>query len=213
MSVATIVKERPIPFSGEMVRAIIEGRKTQTRRVVLPQPHPEWPAVPGLESNHTPCVAIGTGKWVRCPYGKPGDLLWVKEAIKRCGDDGLSVYAADSTWTVADAWPWKRPFLPSMFCPRGLSRIELEITDVRVERLQEITEEDAVAEGVTATREDLSHLEGAQLGGGWTVGAGAYGSISARGNYLDLWDSLNEKRGYGWDVNPWVWVISFGRVV
>lgn len=195
------MKERPILFSAPMVRALLDGTKTQTRRVVKPgnlglpglplrQPTPNWNVAfhgPGIWSDDADFSS-------RCPYGLPGDRLWVREAIRLVPDqepdDGtgrvLSVYGADGSLTVADAWPWKRPYLPPMHCPRGLSRIDLEITGVRVERLQEITEGDIIAEG--CPREIL-------YGTGW---------------YRDLWEQIN---GAGsWAANPWVWVIEFRRI-
>lgn len=179
-------KERPILFSGAMVRALLAGTKTQTRRIAKPKRSIE----PMTDE---------------CPYGQPGDRLWVREAIRLVPgqepDDGTdrvdSTYEADGTFTVADAWPWRRSYLPSMHCPRGLSRITLEITGVRVERLQSISEADAQAEGcavecMTPTGDDS--------------GSAIYGP----GGYRALWDEIN---GAGaWDANPWVWAVTFKRI-
>lgn len=214
------MKERPILFSGQMVRAILGGRKTQTRRVV--KPHPPAPGVVRSIAGQEYSLftdrrsvdawrvagSVGVvrdlmgaeypedGRW-RCPYGVPGDRLWVKEAIRCVSDpsDDLcaSVYVADGADTVADAWPWKPRVLPGMFMPRGLARIWLEVKGVRVERLQDISEEDAAAEGVdpmvVLPGDVLSHTA-------------AFGM---------LWDSINHKSA-PWDSNPWVWVVEFERV-
>ena len=186
------MRKRPILFSGPMVRALLAGTKTQTRRACKP----------------SKTLAILDNGWLAqrdddvCPYGVPGDRLWVKESIKCvsfCGtslpsDEVLSLFCADDTPTKADAWPWKRPFLPSMFMPLGLSRITLEETEVRVQRLQDISEEDALAEGVEPK----------------TWGARAMAGQGARAAYAELWDEIN---GAGaWTINPWVWAISFKRV-
>jgi hypothetical protein len=203
------MKERPILFSAPMVRAILDGSKTQTRRVLKQATGPSlsvgiddaapgvaelswlWGDGPGHEVHETI-------KQVACPYGKSGDRLWVREAIRLVPDqepdDGtsrvLSIYDADGSLTPADAWPWRRKFLPPMHCPRGLSRITLEITSVRVERLQDISEADAMAEGVNA---------GKYLG---------LERANARA-FSELWESINGPDS--WAANPWVWVIEFRR--
>ena len=137
-----------------------------------------------------------------CPYGKPGDQLWVREAIRLVPnqepDDGtgrvFSTYDADGLLTPADAWPWKRSFLPPMHCLYGLSRITLEITGVRVERLQDISEADAQAEGFYQAVHESDGGIGQDVVG-W---------------YRTLWESIN---GPGsWGLNPWVWVVEFKRV-
>ena len=193
------VSEHPILFTGPMIRSILDGRKTMTRRVVKPQP----PVRGAGMRDHKMALATddegenlrvysqsaGSGSWsVRCPYGQPGDRLWVKEAITRgyCGDMNMSAYAADDSPTKADAWPWKLKTLPAMFCPYGLSRIMLEITGVRVERLQEIGHDDARAEGVRTDCNGILHLV----------------------DFRQLWDDINAKRA-PWASNPFVWVIEF----
>lgn len=206
-------RERPILFSGEMVRAILEGRKTQTRRVVKPQP-PATVAVivrsgPDYTAAYPNRSAIKPFEWTGdCPYGQPGDRLWVREtwATERTIAGGHTVatvtplptdqvvYAADGAplrsagVTVragGEEWAPKGRWRPSIHMPRWASRITLEITDVRVERVREITEADCVAEGF----------------------ASPTGT-----DFADLWDSLNADRGYGWESNPFVWVLSFRRV-
>lgn len=177
------MKERPILFSAPMVRAILAGTKTQTRRVVKPQPAGPW-AAPGKTA---------------CPYGLPGDRLWVKETIRKTGEYpggySTSEYVADGTPTVADAWPWQRRTLVSIHCPRGLSRITLEVTGVRVERLQDISHADADAEGCRGRRSADPAL-------GFT--------ITPRERFNALWEQINGAAS--WAANPWVWVVEFKRV-
>ena len=160
------VKERPILFNGPMVRAILEGCKTQTRREIKNNPL--------LNAGFTDEFILlpGNASAFVCPFGVVGDRLWVKETFE--DDEG----------------GWR----PSIFMPRWASRITLEITDVRVQRLQEITEEDARAEGYHPKINDSLP--------DWT----------AKESFKILWDSLNAKRGLDWDKNPWVWALSFKRV-
>jgi len=190
------MKERPILFSAPMVRALLDGRKTQTRRILKPQPQAGTEDV--LE-NHgdvfrpwsdTESRYLPDQSW-RCPYGVPGDRLWVKEGIVRgYGNDmQMSRYAADGLPTADEAWPWQRDHLVSIHCPRRLSRILLEVSGVRVERLQDIGETDAAAEGVDGMR-DLAP--------------------TCRDAYRHLWTDLN---GAGsWEANPWVWVVGFKTI-
>lgn len=166
--------ERPILFSGPMVRALLDGTKTQTRRVARPKRSIE----PMTDE---------------CPYGAPGDRLWVRETFAIYAN-GSVVYRASaegldprSEQVLCARW------LPSIHMPRAASRLTLEITDVRVERLQKISEADAEAEGVAFMRKHPDIDE----------------TLTASQLYAALWDSINEKRGYGWDANPWVWVVSF----
>lgn len=223
------VKERPILFSAPMVRAILEGRKTVTRRAMKCQPDAD--ASITVESynvtvtNRRGYQEAGLeifGAWWRdgesgckCPYGKPGDRLWVRETwycdhfevmrgpylkpddldVGEAIDDGTLVYAADGlTPYEADQPIWK----PSIHMPRWACRILLEITDVRVERLQDITYEQAAAEGVHRgpLREWCASDEG---------GACHKYPVPA---FRDLWQSV----GGNWDANPWVWVVEFKRV-
>jgi hypothetical protein len=205
--------ERPILFNTEMVRAILEGRKTQTRRVVKPQPPEDIDKLFGPE-KYKPAITDqygelregepifgahdGWGEWgIKCPY-QPGDTLWVRENL-RCGmwnDREGIYYEADGEWcwdlTRPYKWAWGKTFLPARFMPKGVSRLFLTVKDVRVERLQEITEEDAIAEGIR-------------------IGIGGEPYFSCRDAFVALWDSINAKRGYSWDANPWVWVVEFER--
>lgn len=205
------MKSTSILFSPPMVRAILSGTKTQTRRVIKPAPRNDqifprdWSAV----VRYNEFAIYGDGlSWsamredgrlhdYRCPFGTTGDRLWVKEAIRR-GLDGTSYYDADQTDTGADAWPWKLNYLPSMFCPQGLSRIALEIVRIRVERLNEISEDDARAEGAFAT---LPPDDSVRIG---AVGTNTEG-------YRQIWESIN---GTGsWAANPLVWVLDFKRIL
>jgi hypothetical protein len=207
------IKERPILFSAPMVRAILEGRKTVTRRVCKPQPS---------ANAHTTCASgnpMGawweTGKDInRCPHGQPGDRLWVRETwycdhfevmrgpylkpddldIREALEDGTLVYGADGLAPYEQEQPtWK----PSIHMPRWASRILLEITAVRVERLQDITEAQALAEGIAL-----------HPGGGHHVEDGKHHWASPIDSFAGLWSSV----GGDWDANPWVWVVEFKRV-
>jgi len=243
------MKERPILFNGPMVRAILDGSKTQTRRIMKPQPEPTPADYPGPAGHWWPSNIVQSmvhveqelqnkhGSWSGfcpdvCPHGRIGDRMWVRETwgvVSNDWDDdgnlvdwtpdrpatpisemrfgqgyysGHAIYAADGSYEWAgdddggseprSAWH------PSIHMPRAASRILLEITGVRVERLQDIREADARAEGVTI--EDR-HM------GGYCAGEFLPPSIRA---YRDLWESIN---GAGsWDANPWVWVVEFKRV-
>ena len=213
------MKERPILFSGAMVRAILSGAKTQTRRIVKPQPvkvtrgsvicglpvpvHPDdyaWPDGPGCVT--VSCKPNGPTGWAEehSPYGQPGDRLWVREAfctdVRRAPDLPQIVYAAD----YASERPRIR-WRPSIHMPRWASRITLEITSMRVERLNDINEADAIAEGVTAVSSGGVTLF-------TTTGVNCF--QTAKDAYAALWESIN---GPGsWDANPWVWVVEFRRV-
>jgi hypothetical protein len=165
--------ERPIIFSGEMVRAILEGRKTQTRRVVK-----------HIEDN-SPVITDPRIFNKPCPYGQPGDRLWVREAFQLDDSDPTFVYfRADGKQCN-----WWRP---SIHMPRWASRITLEITGVRVERLQEINRGGAMQEGCP-----FQNIANVTCPLTW---------------FSFLWNSIYRTRGQGWDANPWVWVIEFRRI-
>jgi hypothetical protein len=229
--------DRPILFSAEMVRAILDGRKTQTRRIIKPQPPAEAESVcRQLYSQEAP-EFDGAWTWwagkpqkpitkpLFCPYGKPGDLLWVRETWARhaSGVDYAADFAAISR---PEAGPWR----PSIHMPRWASRITLRITDIRVERLQDISEDDALAEGCEARPFPGPWWQGYRdLGDGqlfhqqaigetapdWMIGPKQMPPTpwldqSARDGFRSIWMGLH---GPGaWDDNPWVWVISFQRV-
>lgn len=220
------MKERPINFRARMVRAILDGRKTQTRRIVMPQPSNGWKLIcPGL-CDQKPVLGEITSKHPKrgkfgvftvkqhdgfterdlivCPYGQPGDRLWVRESLTLW--PGSLEYKADGnpvpmTTTSHEQWSWfesyKNATCPSIHMPRWASRILLEITDVRVERLQDISEEDAASEGAPC---EIGRLEAAILGT----------QASYRKGFIRLWES---DHGEGsWIENPWVWVIEFKRI-
>jgi hypothetical protein len=233
---AETMTDRPILFSAPMVRAILAGTKTQTRRVVAEPRAAKLYGRRAVPERHFADDGFGDGMYlhwaytggdlgddilstrVYCPFGKPGDRLWVKEAIRHVGD-GFSVFIADGEPTKADAWLWKVKALPGMYCPRGLSRITLEVTGVRVERLQAITEEDARAEGVSPIGEDIGcPCEGEDEEPGPHIPACSWSHEGIdpyaephRAAFAVLWDALNGKRA-PWASSPWVWVVEFRRV-
>ena len=229
-----MTKELPILFSGEMVNAVLEGRKTQTRRVVK---------TTGEAAKHTrnPLPASGRliykngGAWddsalrtvaiAKCPYGKIGDGLWVRETWQAispdenfhpmeeceiiyratdyhpgyCASEYAEVMNLKHNSPIYDmdiVYPWR----PSIYMPRWASRITLEITDIRVERVQDITEQDAIAEGAFPSG-SWGHLSEKEVS---AMKLGSY-----RCAFANIWNSINEKRGFGWDANPWTWAITF----
>jgi hypothetical protein len=225
MTTATATRERPILFSAEMVRAILEDRKSQTRRIIKPQPYRingrlkwEWApkgAKPGPRGPIPSCAwrdSYGDGcphcdvMLKRCPYGIVGDRLWVRESFTLldhngwfdCGKPKLGItpprrnavaYRADCApgsesddCRIELGYKWK----PSIHMPRWASRIDLELVSVRVQRLQEINQEDAIAEGRSLTPGD------------------------PRGYFPETWNRIN---GPGaWERNDWVWAITFKRI-
>ncbi|MFN7110280.1 MAG: hypothetical protein ACK4M2_01490 [Brevundimonas sp.] len=223
----TAPKERPILFSGPMVRALLDGRKTQTRRVVKKAPHEEhdWSAVivrgeacfvqranvgTPNETCHFMYGQEGDRPSIRCPYGAPGDRLWVKETwglndTIYGGDqpipkarpedlptEGLVFFATESDTEIRNELRWR----PSIHMPRWASRLTLEITEVRAERLHDISEADAMAEGAAPC-----------ANGVWFDSKPEFAGADARGAYYCLWEHIN---GAGsWAANPWVWAVSF----
>ena len=242
------MNEKPILFNSEMVRAILDGRKTQTRRVVKPQPNHLSPVTPHLRPNgeYTWVLAeTGMGSGVttdgfKCPYGRVGDCLWVRETwsittnINRLSpwpnrphklDDppnknSAVIYRADGKWqwTDEDGGMTDRSYWrPSIHMPRWASRITLEITDVRVERLQDISDGDAAREGVPPnwcgplngwSPEEHRYLDIKHIDLDDDIDEAPY-FLTAREAFVSLWDSFNAKRGYSWGSNPWVWVYEF----
>lgn len=212
------MKERPILFSAPMVRALLDGTKTQTRRVVKPQPrHLLIRSSNDGEWYDADCVSPGT--LVKCPYGAPGDRLWVRETFGMwpgsLDEERQTLYRA----TVPEApggWPSRRGpiadfvrWRPSIHMPRRFSRLTLEIVSVRVERVQEISEADALAEGVPLCDYSFGRAYGGDLTGD---GITRVPMDSARSAFLCLWDSINAARGFSWASNPWCWCIAFKRV-
>jgi hypothetical protein len=227
------MKERPIIFSAPMVRAILEGTKVQTRRVVKPQP-PEilpayapkvyWPARdrhmthgdmmdaaylqferPG---DYDGAHVMRGGFGFRCPYGQPGDRLWVREAFRKIDGQTQPWIETDyrATYThgdrLGDLMGMRPPrWIPSIHMPRAASRITLEVTGVRVDRLQDISEADAIAEGIDM-QPRLS---------GYSKDAGCkWSPANPVEVFCNLWESINGH--FSWSANPWVWVIEFKRV-
>lgn len=215
----TGVKERPILFSGPMVRALLDGRKSQTRRVVKPQPPVGWDRTAWSDAPTMGWTAqeAPARDWhiVRCPYGTIGDRLWVRETFfDNCpGErdmeqvyyraDGEPDFDGESITRDGPGWT------PSIHMPRWASRLTLEITGVRVERVQDISEADARAEGAES-RTCRCTLDGqTTCSPGMICEAGR----SDRDWYRDTWDSINGKRpGCSWADNPFVWVLEFRRV-
>ncbi len=176
---STQIKEKPILMSTEMVRAILEGKKFQTRRVVKPQP-----------------FGVGSRLWVRETF------KYIDFDLRDMGElhpnvkieykaDGLQRWVkGDYKTQISIPVPPNEIWRPSIFMPRWASRITLEITELRAQPVQDISEEDAIAEGIAN---------------------GAY-AVNPRYSFQVLWDSINKKRGYSWESNCWVWAISFKRV-
>ena len=227
------MKERPILFSAPMVRALLAGSKTQTRRVVKPQPtgFVGGPGVTLCDRSPAPLVPMndfaGTcGQEIICPYGQPGDRLWVRETwqgpllqefeldadadwhyashIHQYQNSEHCEYAADGgpkpEYTDADD-VMRQGWRPSIHMPRWASRITLEVTGVRVERLQDICFAAAAAEGLHYTSERLDR---------WSADGVSWHGTPQQA-YRALWEQIN---GPGsWEENPWVWVVKFNRVI
>lgn len=237
MQTLTATKERPILFSGQMVQAIQEKRKRVTRRVIK-----------GIDQDCDGLVFTGSGwqmQWnksnnpngglleicnIKCPYGKAGDRLWVKESFYAFGhwekawdeDKGKHILSfVDETIESGHQYRYSEnpPAMTlvarltgvsgwhkrvSIHMPRRASRILLEITDIRCEKLQDITEQQAIAEGVE------------RIGNLWKCygdckdhATGHDRRTSATASFMSLWDSINADRDFSWDSNPWVWVVKF----
>lgn len=225
------MKERPISFNGEMVRAILDGRKTQTRRIV-----PERILDKYLDKYYdyddycNSVMASGVqckrdfekGYFLDlCPFGQVGDRLWVRETFKYapqrfcycpqgsspvpCDDwangNGCASHSDEVIYRADNSRLMK--WVPPIHMPKWASRITLEITDVRVQLLQDISEEDAIAEGfgnmpkgiIIPFTEPIQRLE-----------------IKAKDYFEEIWNSIYYKKGFGWENNPWVWAITFKRV-
>jgi hypothetical protein len=204
-----------------MVRAILDGRKTQTRRVIKYIPDlgdpDRW--CHKLESVNAFC-----GDFRRyCPFGQPGDRLWVRETFRMYplgGDPGSETYnrlgsGVGVDYKIPDSEGYEgcnfdepdfceagngnEKWRPSIHMPRWASRITLEVVDVRVERVQEISFEDAKAEGLPVETVCTGYTNWGNEEHSKTV------------HFPKLWNSINEKRGFGWDENPWVWVVEFKK--
>ena len=177
--------EHPILFSTPMVRAILAGQKTVTRRVIRG-------VSPGADRPLAMCGAVSfsdTGRWITCPYGAPGDRLWVRETW-RYESDGVAMYRADVRDELAHRAKWR----PGIHLRREHARLFLAVEDVRVERLHVIDEADAEREGFRA------------------IFAPSQGVIAgARDRFADLWQKINGKRA-PWSADPWVWRVRFRRL-
>lgn len=231
MSTETAVKERGWPAYTHEVRAILDGRQSQFRRALWFQPNPEFTDFAGPEMyaptkirrNGEECpgeevfgIYSKDGDWgLTCPFGKPGDRLWLKEkwAMDQVHDLRYPWHGNDlfTRWYAADdsrAGPTncndqRGVWRSSVTMPRWASRITLEVVAVRVERVQEITEEDIKAEGVRPDMVDS---------GGVTPWGAGIDVADYHGPFIGLWDSVNTKRGFGWLSNPWTWVVSFQKI-
>lgn len=196
----TTVKERPILFSAPMVRAILDGRKTMTRRIVKQQPDRELDNEPYWNVGGFRASPMAANPLV-CKYGRPGERLWVREAWAYFGGDEY-LYQRDQSQVMFSA-SWEtdtrimnnagrpvgdRKWRPSIHMPRWASRITLEITDVRVERLKDIRTEDCTAEGIEPQGND----------------------VDTREAFFGLWSRINGPESY--NENPWLWVVSFRRL-
>lgn len=214
------MKERPILFSAPMVNAILNGTKTQTRRIVKNPIPPNAKSITrylNKQGNEVFGFRLGTSSMlgeitelanIKCPYGKPCDRLWVRETFL-CDTNGF-IYRADGDFegNAGILGGWK----PSIHMPRSASRIDLEITGIRVERLQDISEEDAIAEGVERDRGGWKSYEIIHSGkhNGERSPLAAFPNQSPLTSYIELWESIN---GSGsWDFNPFVWVVEFKRI-
>lgn len=231
MATTETTRERPILFSAPMIRAILAGTKTQTRRVVNPQPPtPEqfpgssfgmWKRPDADRWEITGSVGVARDNGFRVwwkPYCNVGDRLWVRENVLfHPANNFLYKIGSGRKHHAADLSPdelkqrkhegWR--CVPSIHMPRWASRIILEVTGVRVERLQDIGELDALAEGVECERiihGTMMTSDGKEVTGEWADGC-------ARDGYRNLWDSINgADPAKCWKASPWVWVVSFRRV-
>lgn len=228
----TETKEHPILFSADMIRALLNGSKTQTRRPLkgvngageLDYDFRDFPLAAldrvwfdgknGEAVFECQIAVDDTSDYrVRCPFGKPGDRLWVRETWRekawskadftKAGlserpyvDSGIDYYGETlkAVFRADGDHQYFRPWKPNIHMPRWASRLTLHITDIRIEQIQDITEEDAAAEGVR-----------------WGTYEPHECRVCARGAFMDLWDTIYESRGYGWSVNPWCWIVEFER--
>jgi hypothetical protein len=199
---------RPMPvFKPEMRQVNRDGLKSQTRRVVDPQP--KYKLLQGALDVHwydTDFECIGhVGKYVKCPYGKAGDYVYMREPLYH-GFGGVAYYRDDLTMVrhaltgEPITWRWKKDILTSIFMPKEAARFVYRYESIRVERVQDISRDDAKAEGVSGVwknpPEKQDHYERVMLN-------------PYVANYSVLWDKINLERGFGWDVNPYVWVLKY----
>jgi len=207
------MKEHPIIMSPWKVNRILEWDWTkgdmQTRRVIVPQPF-DWIQTVRSDEYTSGIWWFGRGGDVgrevnarSCPYGVPGDRLWTKESYWSFG--GEIHYSEDVTSELLAKPHWQGgKHVSSRFMPKVYSRLTLEVVNVRVERVQDITEEDARAEGCPFSWDGKHYDPPTPQQDPWQ----GYG----RSSFIMLWDSINAKRGFGWEKNPWVWVVTFKRM-
>lgn len=210
-------QEKPIIMSTEMIRATLEDRKTMTRRTwglkKINQNPNDWMLVAVFQDGLARFCKRDDSQelMIKCPYGGYSDKLWVKEKylvmvpslvsegavrVKYSDDIILERMAGDELWKarrLATGGVWKS----SLFMPRWASRILLEIKEIRAERLQEITQQDVIAEGIPRYT--------------FARGCASTNPPDPRWKFIELWDSLNKARGYSWHSNPWCWPISFQK--
>lgn len=219
--------DRPILFSAPMVRAILREiekpgtGKTQTRRIIKPvkmsggftgamYPHYINGQLAGSTSDPTfnDLTSENGGNPLYSgvtPYC-PGDRLWVRESLERANGEAVG-YPADGTWLPNTPWEWQRNRLPSIHMPRRLSRITLIVAGVRVERLQDISRDDAIAEGLSLVSDNIEQFWR------WPEPHHEQLWLSPVAAYQALWDRLNAARGYGWEANPWVVAVTFRPIL
>lgn len=201
------MKEHPIIFNAEMVRAILAGKKTQTRRVINPQPQgmPLLSEDGEVQLNEDGEIPFRNGgklreiNFIKSKYGQPGDKLWVRETWGEVIPDKIvyrANHADDYQWGAGKSSQGGFQWKPSIYMPRLACRITLKILDIRIERLQIISAKDVLAEGVKCLPKE---------------GTMTWGLDSIR-RFMNLWDSIHSKDGFSWETNPWVWVIEFKRV-
>lgn len=222
------MKERPILFSAPMILALFAGTKTQTRRKMKPQLDDDGRV--RVNDGHAFIGNSTSGNRVTrviCPYGVPGDRLWVRESLYR-RPSGSWFYSADDLYITLPhdhpgvpamiSWAHHKDgkHCPSIHMPRWASRLALEVTDVRVQRVQEISLDDARAEGIPQM-----HGEAVTLGlirpygpvpGNGPDSRDLWDNRTSVENFSGLWNSIHAKDGCGWDANPWVWAITFNVV-
>jgi hypothetical protein len=217
-----------ILMTTENAKAILNGRKSQTRRPIKIPLNIKGTFDQVVKDTHDFYVIskseldeMGIPKWIhnqkiKCPYGQVGDRLYVKEnfTVKQFSECGkLNIEYEDGSWATEQLTEeefekykrWKYPFgkKSKLFMFKSLSRITLKITDIRVERVQDITIEDIIKEGLNVSSVMYISDDGYRR----------FNTIKFKNRFIKLWDSINEKRGYGWDVNPGVWVIEFIRIL
>lgn len=214
------MKERPIIFNTEMVKAILDGKKTQTRRPIKSYTFMGEECIDvigynGKKLSPVECKTMQEQKSVAndmCPYGKIGDVLWVRETIHIDHEHGVKIYKADLPQHINDEISGEKfnlnekdfKWTPSIHMTRDDSRITLEITDIIVERVQDISEEEARLEGI---------IDRGCLNCGCSDPCGCENPTQdARDAFVYLWNSIYEKTEYSWCLNPFVWVIKFKKV-